>query len=154
MFSAADLYKKHFISNWKVTQDNLCHCPLNLFYGSSSERHSWWLVGLGLTALWDSISVCIGPSPRESREREEEERNDRSPNNTRTHCKGSGPTIIHISSTPSTGSFTQHHRTTTILEAVLTRGHNWQKYVLNITKWSCTLLNRDHECFRTCTIEI
>ena len=24
-----------------------------------------WLVGLGLTALWDSISIYIGPSPRE-----------------------------------------------------------------------------------------
>ena len=25
----------------------------------------YWLVVLGLTALWDSISVYIGPSPRE-----------------------------------------------------------------------------------------
>ena len=33
-----------------------------------------WLVVSGLTALWDSISVCIGPSPRE---REKEERKDR-----------------------------------------------------------------------------
>ena len=33
-----------------------------------------WLVVLGLTALWDSISVCIGPS---SKEREKEERKDR-----------------------------------------------------------------------------
>ena len=32
------------------------------------------LVGLGLTALRDSISVLIGPSPRE---RETEKRNDR-----------------------------------------------------------------------------
>ena len=31
------------------------------------------LVDLGLTALWDSISVYIGPSPRES---EKEMRND------------------------------------------------------------------------------
>ena len=29
----------------------------------------YWLVVLGLTALWDSISVYIGPSPRE-REKE------------------------------------------------------------------------------------
>ena len=29
-----------------------------------------WLVVLGLTALWDNISVYIGPSPKE-REREE-----------------------------------------------------------------------------------
>ena len=33
-----------------------------------------WLVVLGLTALWDSISVYIGPSPKE---REKEERKDR-----------------------------------------------------------------------------
>ena len=39
-----------------------------------SARGRGWLVGLGLTALRDSISVCIGPSPRE---REKEERNDR-----------------------------------------------------------------------------
>ena len=32
-----------------------------------------WLI-LGLTALWDSISVYIGPSPKE---REKEERKDR-----------------------------------------------------------------------------
>ena len=34
--------------------------------------HGWlvgWLVVLGLTALWDSISVYIGPSPKE-REKE------------------------------------------------------------------------------------
>ena len=33
-----------------------------------------WLVVLGLAALWDSISVYIGPSPKE---REKEERKDR-----------------------------------------------------------------------------
>ena len=33
-----------------------------------------WLAVLGLTALWDSISVYIGPSPKE---REKEERKDR-----------------------------------------------------------------------------
>ena len=33
-----------------------------------------WLVVLGLTAFRDSISVYIGPSPRE---REKEQRNDR-----------------------------------------------------------------------------
>ena len=42
-----------------------------------------WLVGLGLTALRDSISVYIGPSPKE---RGKEKRNDRRetkcPNNT------------------------------------------------------------------------
>ena len=33
-----------------------------------------WLVVLGLTAFWDSISVYIGPSPKE---REKEKRKDR-----------------------------------------------------------------------------
>ena len=33
-----------------------------------------WLVVLGLTALWDSISVYIGPSPKE---REKEKRKNR-----------------------------------------------------------------------------
>ena len=33
------------------------------------EKHDFgWLVVLGLTALWDSISVYIGPSPRERAE--------------------------------------------------------------------------------------
>ena len=45
-----------------------------------------WLVVLGLTALRDSISVYIGPSPRE---REKEKRNDRRekkcPNNPHPH---------------------------------------------------------------------
>ena len=40
------------------------------------ENQTWngWLVVLSLTALCDSISVYIGPSPRD---REKEERNDR-----------------------------------------------------------------------------
>ena len=42
------------------------HCVVSLLVG--------WLVVLGLTALWDSISVYIGPSPKE---REKEERKDR-----------------------------------------------------------------------------
>ena len=33
-----------------------------------------WLVDLGLTALRDSISVYIGPSPREREEEEEKDR--------------------------------------------------------------------------------
>ena len=51
---------------------------------SRFERSIGWLVDLGLTALCDSISVYIGPSPRE---REKEKRNDRRekkcPNNPR-----------------------------------------------------------------------
>ena len=49
-------------------------------------RKIGWLVVLGLTALWDSISVYIGPSPKE---REKEMRNDRQekkcPNNPHPH---------------------------------------------------------------------
>ena len=45
-----------------------------------------WLVVFGLTALWDSISVNIGRSPKE---REKEKRNDRwekkCPNNPHLH---------------------------------------------------------------------
>ena len=52
-----------------------------------------WLVVWGLTALSNSISVCVGPSPRE---REKEERNNRRrkkyPNNPdRAYCKRSKP---------------------------------------------------------------
>ena len=53
-----------------------------------------WLVVLGLTALSDSISVYIGPSPRE---REKENRNDRREKTiskqppTRTYCNRSRP---------------------------------------------------------------
>ena len=45
-----------------------------LLYGCYMDSHGFWLVVLGLMALSDSISVCIGPSPRE---REKEERKDR-----------------------------------------------------------------------------
>ena len=40
----------------------------------STRRYNDCLVVFGLTALCDSISVCIGPSPKE---REKEERKDR-----------------------------------------------------------------------------
>ena len=56
---------QHFISYWHLSWIWLVgHCDLIL----------GWLVVSGLTALWDSISVYIGPSPRE---REKEVRNDR-----------------------------------------------------------------------------
>ena len=75
-----------------------------------------WLVVLGITALWDSISVYIGPSPRE---RKKEWRNDKWEKNVQTappsltasavgHC----PTLIRISRTPRHWKVTQHHRTT------------------------------------------
>ena len=57
------------------------------------QRLMGWLVVLGLTALWDSILVYIGPS---TREREKEERKDRERKNvqttpTRTYCKRNRP---------------------------------------------------------------
>ena len=59
-----------------------------------------WLC-FGLTALWDSILVYIGPSPRE---REEEKRNDRQEKNVQTTAPaptasavGPCPTLIQIS---------------------------------------------------------
>ena len=66
------------------------------------------LAVLGLTALWDSISVYIGPSPKD---REKEEKKDRGewkcPNKPhRTYCKRSRPcpTVIKIVGRPGTGS--------------------------------------------------
>ena len=51
-----------------------------------NPKYSGWLVVLGLSAIWDSISVYIGPSPRE---REKEKRSDRRekkcPNNPHPH---------------------------------------------------------------------
>ena len=49
----------------------------NLKAGALSALALWsvgWLVGLGLTAFLDNISVYIGPSPKE---REKEERKER-----------------------------------------------------------------------------
>ena len=75
-----------------------------------------WLAVLGLTALRDSISVYIGPSPRE---REKETRKDRWEKNVQTippaptaSAVGPCPTFIQISRTPRHWKFTQHHRTT------------------------------------------
>ena len=66
---------------------------LSRLWISSCSCRIGWLVVLVLTALWDSISVYIGPSPRE---REKEKRNDRRekkcPNTpARTYCKRSKP---------------------------------------------------------------
>ena len=48
------------------------------WFQSFQKKVDWnvggWLVVLGLTALWDSVSVYIGPSPKE---REKEEGKDR-----------------------------------------------------------------------------
>ena len=75
-----------------------------------------WLVVLGLTTLWDSISFYIGPSPKERekmRERIDESKNvQTSP--TRTYCKRSRPLPYCNPNcrTPRHWKFTQHHRTT------------------------------------------
>ena len=56
-------------------------------------RATSWLDVLGLTALWASISVYIGPSPREG---ERKENRKKCPNNpTRTYCKRNRPSSYH-----------------------------------------------------------
>ena len=75
-----------------------------------------WLVDLGLTVLWDSISVYIGPSPRE-REKEREtidERKNVQTTPTRTYFKRSRPcpTLIQISRTGRPEPL--HHPTTPV----------------------------------------
>ena len=75
-----------------------------------------WLVVLGLTALWDSISVYIGPTPKEGERGEK--RIDESKNvqttPTRTYYKRSRPLPYCNPNcrTPRHWKFTQHHRTT------------------------------------------
>ena len=49
-------------------------CDLSLLRKPLKVFIDFWLVVLGLTALSDSISVYIGPSPKE---REKEKRKDR-----------------------------------------------------------------------------
>ena len=44
-----------------------------------------WLVVLGLTALLDSISVHIGPSPKEGEEKRKDRREKKCPNNPHPH---------------------------------------------------------------------
>ena len=80
----------------------------------------WWQVGklvvLGLTALWDSISVYIGPSLKE-RERKRGENIEKSENvqttPTRTYCKRNRPLPYYHTNcrTPRHKKFTQDHRT-------------------------------------------
>ena len=76
--------------------------------GMESERVGW-LVVLGLTTLWDSISVYIGPSPKE---REKEERKGKMrvktpkqpPPAPTTSAVGPCSTVIQIVGRPGTGS--------------------------------------------------
>ena len=70
-----------------------------------------WLVVLGLTALSDSISVYIGPSPKK-REKEESKKVQTTP--TSTYCKRNKPLPYYHPNcrTPRHWKFTQDRRTT------------------------------------------
>ena len=95
--------------SWQADNvDKLYQQRLNIVINAdkkSSVMCALRLVVLGLAALSDSISVYIGPSPRE---REKEERKDRESKNvqttpTRTYCKAIGPcpTIIQTVGRPA-----------------------------------------------------
>ena len=75
-----------------------------------------WLLVLGLTALWNSISVYFEASPTErvkKRETTEERKMSKQPQPAATASAGGPcPNIIQISRTPWHCEFTQHHRTT------------------------------------------
>ncbi|MEW8488046.1 MAG: hypothetical protein AB2705_22960 [Candidatus Thiodiazotropha sp.] len=71
-----------------------------------------WLVVLGLTALWDSISVYIGPSPREREKEAREKMSKQPPPAPSASTVGPCHAIIQISMTPLHWKFTQHHCTT------------------------------------------
>ena len=61
-----------------------------------------WLVVWGLTALWDSISVYIGPSPKEREKKERIDRREKKcPNIPHPYCKRSNTMIL---GRPGTGS--------------------------------------------------
>ena len=85
-------------------------CPrLKVFWVRQSYGAKVWFGCLGLTALWDSISVYIGLSHRE---REKEKRNDRRekkmskqpPPAPTASAIGPCPTIIQNVGRPGTGS--------------------------------------------------
>ena len=68
----------------------------NITHSKTRQARIGWLVVLGLTALWDSSSVYIGPSPRErEKEREMIHKRIKCPNNPpprpRTYYKGRRP---------------------------------------------------------------
>ena len=70
--------------------------------------NSWLVVSFGLKALWDSISVNIGPSPKE-REKDESKNVQTTP--TSTDCKPL-PCYNPNCKMPWHWKFTQHHRIT------------------------------------------
>ena len=59
----------HVLQSYQVPV-KLFHTVAELCSGNANDQGFGWLVVLGLMALSDSISVYIGPSPRE-REKEE-----------------------------------------------------------------------------------
>ena len=72
---------------------------------------------MGLTSLWDSISVYIGPSPREGRKKKEKiderhKRSKRPPPVATASAIGPCSTNIQISRVPQPWNLTQHLRTT------------------------------------------
>ena len=75
-----------------------------------------WFVVLGLASLWDSISVYIGPSPREKEKEKrmigERKMSKQPPLAPTASAIRPCPTIIQISRTPRRWKFTQHHRST------------------------------------------
>ena len=96
--------------------------PLLCYSGWYVCKHQLvgWLVVLGLTILWDSISVYIGSSPKDGGgggERKEKwqmrvKMSKQSPPAPTASAVGPCPTLIQISRTPRHWKFTQHHRTT------------------------------------------
>ena len=89
--------------------------PINSMMSSAMLDWISWLVILGLTALWDSISVYIGPSPKE-REKEKwqtrEKMSKQPPPPPTASAVGPCPTLIQISRTPRHWKLIQHHRIT------------------------------------------
>ena len=76
-----------------------------------------WLVVLGLTSLWDSISVYIRPSLRERKKEEKKDRWEKKkskqpPPASTANAVGPCPTIVQISRTTRPWRFSHHLRTT------------------------------------------
>ena len=71
-----------------------------------------WLVVLGLTALWDSIPIYIGPGERKEKWEMREKMSKNPPPAHTASTVGPCPTLIQISRMPRHWKFTQQHRTT------------------------------------------
>ena len=101
----------------------LIYLRMNHRFEKLNHTSSWyvvqvdvWLVVLGLTALWDSISVYIGPSPKEREKRREkiEKSKNVQTTPTRTYCKRNRllPYYHPNCRTPRHWKFTKDNRTT------------------------------------------